>query len=511
MAAGFLSRSDFPKGFVFGVGSSAFQYEGAVDVDGRGPSIWDTFIKENHPEIIEADGLNAIDHYKRYQEDVKIIKDMGWDSYRFSIAWSRVLPEGRRTKGPNGEELGVNRLGVDFYNNLINELLANGIEPVITLYHWDLPDVLETEYYGFLSERVVADFVDYADLCFREFGDRVKTWVTLNEPFSASLGGYQLGTLAPGRGETNREVRNAMKGVLPAIAATSTYEIDHSPIPKEGDPTRELYIVAHNQLLAHAATVKLYRQNYQNEQKGKIGITLVITWSYPYSDTQEDIDATRRSIDFMLGWYLDPVTHGKYPESMRRLLGSRLPEFTEEQSFDLKGSNDFLGLNYYTSNYSKNAPPGTRSFFNPDSQAISLGVRDGVPIGEQPGSDWLFVYPQGYLDLMLFIKEHYGNPMLYLTENGVDELNDENLSLWESLIDTHRVSYFYSHLSKVKEAIEQGVNVKRYYAWSLHDNLEWGEGFHSRFGINFINFNTDLERLPKMAAGWFKFLLRKEN
>lgn len=506
---GLLNRSDFPSDFMFGVGSAAFQYEGAADVDGRGPSIWDTFLHENHPEIIEAGGLNAIDHYNRYKEDVKIMKEMGWDSYRFSISWSRVLPEGRRTKGPKGEELGVNQLGVDFYNNLINELLANGIEPIITLYHWDLPQALEDEYLGFLSEKVVEDFVDYADLCFREFGDRVKTWTTLNEPYASSVGGYQLGTKAPGRGETNPEIRNSMKGILPATDATSTYEIEHNPVPKVGDSTRELYIVAHNQILCHGATVKLYRQKYQAIQKGKIGITLVLMWAIPFSDTPEDIAATKRSIEFMLGWYLDPVVFGKYPDSMTSILGSRLPKFTPEQSKELKGSCDFLGLNYYTTRYAKNNPPISR-WYNPDSQAITLTEnKDGVPIGPQAGSDWLYIYPQGMLDYLVYVKENYGDPIIYVTENGVDELTDDSKSLWESLYDTHRISYFYLHLLKVKEAIEKGVKVKGYYAWSLHDNLEWGEGFHSRFGINYINFAGNLERIPKLASGWFKFLLAK--
>nr|WRW51049.1 strictosidine-beta-D-glucosidase [Uncaria rhynchophylla] len=501
--SGPLSRRDFPEGFLFGSASSAFQYEGAHNVDGRLPSIWDTFLTETHPDIVAANGLDAVEFYYRYKEDIKAMKDIGLDTFRFSLSWPRILPKGRRTRGPNNEEQGVNKLAIDFYNKVINLLLENGIEPSVTLFHWDFPQALETEYLGFLSEKSVADFVDYADLCFREFGDRVKYWMTFNETWSYSLAGYLIGNFAPGRGSTNEAQRQAMVEVIPSSLGSSRQAFAHSRTPRAGDPSTEPYIVTHNQLLAHAAAVKLYRTAYQNAQKGKIGIGLVTIWAEPHNDTQEDRDAAQRVLDFMLGWLFDPVVFGKYPESMRRLLGNRLPEFKPHQLRDLIGSFDFIGMNYYTTNSVANLPYSRSIIYNPDSHAICY------PMGVEAGSSWVYSYPQGLLKLLLYVKEKYNNPLIYITENGIDEINDEKLTLWEALYDTQRISYHKQHLEATKQAISQGADVRGYYAWSFTDNLEWASGFDSRFGLNYVHFGRELERYPKLSAGWFKFFLEK--
>ncbi|CAN6544600.1 unnamed protein product [Malus baccata var. baccata] len=303
----FLNRSSFEPGFIFGTGSASYQCEGAVKEDGRGPSIWDTYTHK-HPERI-ADGSNgdvAIDQYHRYKEDVGIMKDMELDAYRFSISWSRLLPNGTLSGG-------VNRKGIDYYNNLIDELLRNGLKPFVTLFHWDVPQALEDEY------------GDYAELCYKEFGDRVKHWFTVNEPYTFSNMGYAIGAHAPGR-------------------CSSWQNLNCTG----GDSTIEPYLVTHHILLAHGAAVELYKNRYQATQKGLIGIKLVSDWFEPASDSKQDKDAALRSLDFM---FLDALTSGDYPHTMRSIVGKRLPKFTEEQSKLLNGSFDFLGINYYTARY----------------------------------------------------------------------------------------------------------------------------------------------------------------
>ncbi|CBI24926.3 unnamed protein product, partial [Vitis vinifera] len=286
-----FSRRSFPPGFVFGAGSSAYQYEGASHEGGKGRNIWDTFTAK-HPEKISdgSTGNVAIDFYHKYKEDIKLLKFIGMDAMRFSISWSRVLPSGRVSGG-------VNKEGVKFYNNVINELLANGLKPFVTLFHWDLPQALEDEYGGFLSRKIVDDYRDYVDFCFKQFGDRVKHWITLNEPYVFNYYGYSTGTYAPGR--------------------CSNY----------------------------SSTC------YQKSQKGIIGVTLISAWFQTKYPTTAGVRASRRALDFMLGWYLHPITYGDYPMTMRSLVGHRLPKFSPLESKMLKGSIDFLGINYYTSYY----------------------------------------------------------------------------------------------------------------------------------------------------------------
>ncbi|KAL6652541.1 hypothetical protein ACP70R_011466 [Stipagrostis hirtigluma subsp. patula] len=439
-----IDRTSFPEGFIFGAASAAYQYEGAAMEGGRGPSIWDSFTHQ-HPEKI-ADGSNgdvAVGSYHLYKEDVRLVKGMGMDAYRFSISWSRILPNGSLSGGINSE-------GVRYYNSLIDEILQQGVQPFVTLFHWDLPQALEDKYGGFLSPNIINDYKNYAEVCFKEFGDRVKQWITFNEPWTFCSSGYASGISAPGR--------------------CSPWELGKC---SAGDSGREPYTACHHQLLAHAETVRLYKENYQA--------------------------------------FMDPLTRGDYPVSMRALVGNRLPQFTKEQSELLLGAFDFIGLNYYTSNYAEDLPPsnGLNISYNTDSRANLTGVRNGVPIGPPAASPWLYIYPQGFRELLLYIKENYGNPTIYITENGVDEFNNKSLPLHEALKDDTRIEYHHNHLLSLLNATRDGANVKGYFAWSLLDNFEWTNGYTVRFGIHFVDYNDGLKRYPKNSAHWFTEFLQK--
>ncbi|XP_042489610.1 beta-glucosidase 12-like isoform X2 [Macadamia integrifolia] len=338
-----FNRSNFPAGFIFGTASSAYQNEGAAKEYGRGPSVRDVFTHKYPGKIKDhSNGDVAIDSYHRYKEDVAIMKDIGLDAFRFSISWSRVLPHGKLGRGINNE-------GVQHYNNLINELLSKGIQPFVTLFHWDLPQALEDEYGGFSSPHIIDDFQDYAELCFKEFGDRVKHWITLNEPWGFSTGGYNSGTQAPGR--CSKWVGNCTSG----------------------NSATEPYLVAHHQLLAHAAAVKAYKDKYQATQKGKIGLTLVSHWMVPYSKDNFNYAAAQRALDFMFGWFMHPLTYG------------RLPKFSIQQSKMVKESFDFLGLNYYISYYAANVAfsNDVKMSYSTDSHA-NLTCWFGVPVHISP-------------------------------------------------------------------------------------------------------------------------------
>ncbi|XP_021747075.1 beta-glucosidase 12-like [Chenopodium quinoa] len=463
---GALNRSSFPAGFVFGSASSSYQYEGAAHLDGKGLSIWDTFTHKFPDKIKDrSNGDVAIDSYHRYKEDVKILKQMGLDAYRFSISWSRILPYGKSRRG-------VNQKGLAYYHNLIDELIANGIKPYVTLFHWDLPQALEDEYGGFLSPYIVDDFRDYANVCFREFGNKVKHWITLNEPWTYSNGGYAYGILAPGRCSKWQQLNCT-----------------------GGDSSTEPYLVTHHQLLAHAAAVDLYRRKYQVSQKGVIGITLVATWFVPLFEVQRHQFAAMRSLDFMFGWFMDPITKGEYPHTMQSLVKVRLPKFSAEQSRMVNGSFDFLGLNYYTANYAAYSPDlkQAKPSYITDPIVRQTVKRNGILIGPKAGSDWLYVYPRGIRDLLLYVKRKYNNPLVYITENGVDEANNNSLSLEEALSDKMRVQYHHDHLAFLNLAIKEGVNVKGYFAWSLLDNFEWYSGSTVRFGINYVDYKDGLK------------------
>ncbi|XP_038986809.1 furostanol glycoside 26-O-beta-glucosidase-like [Phoenix dactylifera] len=447
--------------------------EGAWNEGGKGPSIWDTFTHNNKDKIQnKSTGDIATDSYHRFKEDVKIMKDIGMDSYRFSISWSRILPKGKLKDGVNPE-------GIKYYNDLINELIKNGIKPFVTLFHWDVPQALEDAYQGFLSIEIVNDFKDFANICFEKFGDRVKYWITLNEPWSFSSLGYSLGEQAPGRSSLGSS---------------------------EGDSMKEPYIVAHHLILSHATAARLYKNQFQAEQQGEVGITLVSMWFEPYSKLYQDKEAANRAIEFMLGWYMDPLVYGDYPFNMRALVGERLPFFTSEQSEMIKESYDFIGINYYTSRYAKSVSISQN--YSPtisinDSYAEQFETKDdGVPIGQLDGT-WIYVYPHGIKNLLLYTKRRYKDPKIYITENGTCELDNSILTLKQARDDPHRINYLSIHLAQIREAIQEGVLVKGYFAWSLTDNFEWDKGYTQRFGLTYIDYDDDLKRYPKKSAEWF--------
>ncbi|KAK9999880.1 hypothetical protein SO802_019483 [Lithocarpus litseifolius] len=332
------------------------------------------------------------------------------------------------------------------------------------------------------------DFRDYAELLFKEFGDRVKHWITLNEPWSFSNGGYAEKSLAPGRCSTWQNLNCT-----------------------GGDSGTEPYLVTHHELLSHAAAVEVYKKKYQATQKGVIGITLISHWFVPFSNAERDQRAAQRGLDFMLGWFLDPLTNGDYPHSMRSLVKDRLPKFTKEESKQLNGSFDFIGLNYYTAKYAAHAPQpnGDRASYLTDASANLITSRNGILIGPPAASSWLYVYPRGFRDLLLYVKKKYHNPLIYITENGYDEFNNATLSLKEALADSIRIEYHDKHFVYLHRAIKEGVNVKGYFAWSLLDNFEWSSGFSVRFGINFVDYKNGNKRYPKHSARWFKNFLKK--
>ncbi|XP_043705458.1 beta-glucosidase 42 [Telopea speciosissima] len=409
-----VSRKDFPSNFVFGVATSAYQVEGASKEGNRGDSIWDVFA---HTEGKIKDGSNgdiAVDQYHRYKEDIDLMAKLGFGAYRFSISWSRIFPDGLGTK--------VNEEGIAYYNNVINALLEKGIQPYITLYHWDLPSNLHESIGGWLNEKIVKLFTSYAETCFVSFGDRVKHWVTLNEPLQTAVNGYGVGIFAPGRSENS---------------------------------STEPYLAAHYQLLAHAAAVSVYRKKFKAQQGGEIGLVVDCEWAEAFSDKMEDKIATARRLDFQIGWFLDPIFYGDYPQAMRERLGDRLPKFSEEEKEMLKNSVDFVGLNHYTSRYiihvSKNLEHN--DFYQDQEMQRIAEWEEGQVIGEKAASVWLYIVPWGIKKLLKYVAERYQNPPIYVTENGMDDEADVTSSLHEMLDDKMRVGYFKGYLAAVAQAI----------------------------------------------------------
>ncbi|KAF5776033.1 putative beta-glucosidase [Helianthus annuus] len=483
-----VKRSDFPDDFIFGVGSSAYQIEGGWRADGKGLSIWDSFTLRYPDKMGGANGCRTVDHYSRIKEDVQLLKKMGVNSYRFSISWSRILPGGKVSMGKSME-------GINHYNKLIDELLANDIEPFVTLYHWDTPNALEEEYKGFLSSKVVNDFVNYAEICFWEFGDRVKNWVTLNEPYTFIYGGYVEGIFAPGRGGENQD----------------------------GDSQVEPYIVAYNLLNSHAAAYRLYHENYKSFQKGKVGITLNCKYFEPYRGPshQQDIQAVDHAYDFVLGWFLEPLTKGSWPESMQRFAstptpdypnGRVLPKFSIDQRTNLINSYDFLGINYYCADFARNQHPddGISHGYSRDCHYKQL-VQDpqGNYVGEPSfeGSQF-FNCPEQFVEHLVYIKKKYNiSKDIVITENGSPDKNDPGLTLEEALDDKFRLNFLKQHLKAIKAARLKNVNVTGYFVWSFMDSFEWSSGYNLRFGMIYVDYKDDLQRYPKKSAVWFRKFL----
>nr|GMD90717.1 beta-glucosidase 40-like [Ipomoea batatas] len=381
------------------------------------------------------------------------MKDLGMDAYRFSIAWSRIFPNG------SGE---INQAGVDHYNKLIDALLANGIEPYVTLYHYDLPQALQDRYNGWLNRQVIKDFAAYAETCFEKFGDRVKQWATINEPRSVTVLGYDLGVQAPGH-----------CSIFLHLLCT------------EGNSATEPYIA---------------------KQGGKIAIVVESFWYEPITNSHEDIEAKQRAIDYYLGWFLEPVMTGDYPGSVISGAGDRLPKFSAAESALLKGSYDYLGVNHYTTWYVASDRTNIMDILLhdtlADSDAVTLPFKGLIPIGKRANSIWLYIVPRGMRNLLNYIKDKYGNPLVFITENGMDDAKSDGLH------DFQRIKFHHDYLTSLLAAIkEDGCNVKGYFAWSLLDNWEWAVGFSSRFGLYYVDYDDNLKRIPKDSAKWFKNFL----
>ncbi|KAI3962635.1 hypothetical protein MKW92_041815 [Papaver armeniacum] len=458
-----FSRKSFPPNFTFGAGSSAYQVEGAAYEDGKTPSIWDTFTHAGKmPD--KSNGDIAADQYHKYKEDVKLMADTGLDAYRFSISWSRLIPNGR---GP------VNPKGLEYYNNLINELIIHGIQPHVTLFHYDLPQTLEDEYEGWLSRKIVKDFIAYADVCFKEFGDRVTTWTTINEANVFVLGSYQMGYNPPQR-----------------------CSLPFGP-----------YIAAHNILLAHASTARLYKNKYQDKQHGVTGINLMTYGFNPLTNSTEDIAATRRANEFYVGWFADPLFFGDYPESMKRNVGSRLPSFTTYEAKLVKGSCDFLGVNHYGMLNIKDSPESLKiqqRDFNLDMAALQIAdwYSPGIVL-----PDVFPVTPSGLQRDMEYIKQVYRNTPIYIHENGQTSLRAARDT---SINDTSRVAYLKGYIGGVLDALRNGSNTKGYFTWSFMDSFEFFGGYTSNFGLYYVDLvnDPDLKRYPKLSAHWYSSFLK---
>ncbi|KAJ1547298.1 hypothetical protein HK096_003529, partial [Nowakowskiella sp. JEL0078] len=393
----------------------------------------------------------------------------GAKAYRFSIAWSRIVPLGGRDDPLNEE-------GIQWYSNFIDELLEAGITPFVTLYHWDLPQVLMDRYLGLLdSTEFPLDFQRYAEVCFERFGDRVKHWLTFNEPYVSTKLGYGWGAHAPGR--TSDRTKNEV-----------------------GDQTVEPWRAGHSILIAHGKAVKSYRDKFQSEQGGKISITLNCDWGEPYTDKPEDVEAATRYLEFYVSWFADPVyLTGDYPESMRRLLGDRLPYFTEEEKELIKGSYDFFGLNHYTARYIEDTGKENDPLDLDGNVIQHTSSQEGEAIGPRGHSAWLYVCPWGCRKLLNWLYKRY-NTEIFITENGCSVPDETDLLLSDAINDTFRVNYYDGYLNEgLVGALQDGVPIGSYFAWSLLDNFEWADGLSCRFGVTYVDWET-LERTPKASA-----------
>ncbi|XLR11558.1 hypothetical protein S83_039496 [Arachis hypogaea] len=467
-----LRRDEYPPQFVFGASTSAYQVEGAADEDGRKPSIWDTFAHAGNANMYKGDGDIACDQYHKYKEDVKLMAKMGLDAYRFSISWSRLIPDGKGR---------INQKGLQYYNNLINELISQGIQAHVTLYHWDLPQTLEDEYGGWVDKKIVRDFTAYANVCFREFGDRVKHWTTINEGNVFSQGGYDIGFLPPQH-----------------CSPSSIFNCS------KGNSSTEPYLVTHNMLLAHASAATLYRNKYQDKQHGFIGFNLLTYGFIPLTNTTEDIIAAQRAQDFFLGWFLSPFIFGDYPETMKKNVGSRLPIFTESESNLVKGSIDFLGMNFYFSYFVKDNPKSL--YINDRDYIADMAVELTVYTSEETSKDEALIIPWTLEGLLDSLKNIYGDFPIYIHENGLQ--TDRN----SSLEDWPRIKYLQEYIGSILDMLRNGHDIRGYFVWSFMDVFELLGGYESTYGLYYIDLNDPtLRRQPKLSSQWYSNFLNNRT
>lgn len=483
-------KGSLPSDFQWGFATAAAQVEGAWDKDGKGVSIWDQWCRE--PKRIKDGSINedAVRSYDFYKEDVARMKKYGVTAYRFSLAWSRIIPLG-------GKDDPVNEKGIAYYNNLIDELLANGIKPFVTLFHWDTPQTLEQRYGGMLDkEKYTPDFVRYARVCFESFGDRVQNWITYNEPGVYTLAGYAAGVHAPGR---------------------SSYR----DINEEGDSSTEPFTVAHTELVSHGHVCDLYRKEFQPTQNGSIMITLHGNWAEPWDeDDPKDVEAAQRANEFEIAWFADPL-YGKgevdYPASMRAQLGDRLPQFTEKEKRLIRGSSEFYGMNSYTAFFVKNRgdqPAGVND--HKGNVEILDTNKAGKSRGLESDTPWLRTSEWGWAKLLRWIWVRYHTP-IFVTENGTTAKGEHG---WKPqgaddvLDDPHRIDFYNKYVSAVAKALQEGVVIKSYFAWTFTDNWEWSAGFTDRFGVTWVDFDSpEKTRYTKRSAYFlrdiFEYLIKK--
>mmetsp|Transcript_9226 Transcript_9226/g.19396 ORF Transcript_9226/g.19396 Transcript_9226/m.19396 type:complete len:583 (-) Transcript_9226:45-1793(-) len=464
----------FPPEFIWGAATSAFQIEGGASEGGRGPSIWDVWCVESTDNCNGDTGDVSDDHYHHWRDDVELMKNMGLKAYRFSISWSRILPNGTAdfTGDDDSGVDGINFEGIKFYNDLIDALISAGIEPFVTLHHWDLPQSLQDRYGGWINSSVIQDFADYARICFHYFGDRVKYWITINEGWTVAIHGYEEGSNAPG--------------------------LMGEDVGGTGKP----YTVGHHLLLAHARAVKVFREEGYSQKFDKhgdrslIGLSNSGDFRFPLDPANpDDIEAATRAMEFQLGWMTDPIWHGEYPASMRERLGSRLPQFSPKDLKELIGSADFLGLNHYSSAIaSKPTSPPTYGGYWAE-QYVTLS---SIPSWKKTFMGWN-IAPEGGREMLLWIDKRYNHPLIFVTENGMAAYEPD---MEHSLHDFDRVEYLQGYISGFGEAIARGVNLAGYFAWSLMDNFEWQYGSKRRFGLVHVNYTT-LVRTPKASAQWY--------
>jgi beta-glucosidase len=429
----------FPDDFLWGTATSAYQIEGSPTADGAGRSIWHRFSHTPDNTWLDQTGDVACDHYRRYKGDVGIMSELGVNAYRFSIAWGRVLPNG------TGK---INKKGVDFYSRLVDELLKKGIKPNATLYHWDLPEALDDRG-GWLNRDIADWFSDYAVTMWEALGDRVEMWSTLNEPWVVTDGGYMHGVLAPGHAN-------------PFEAA----------------------VAAHNLLRSHGMAVERFRST-KAAKKGKVGIAINLEPKYPASKSPQDLEATRRADAYMNRQYLDPIFRGHYPKEMREIFGEAWPEWPDEDMRLIKQPIDFLGVNYYT-----------RSVNRYDRERVPVQVR----VVPQPHhittqTDWE-VFAPALTEILLWVKKRYGNPPVYITENGA-AFYDPPQPIDGRVEDPLRVEYYRQHLRAAHDAMKKGVDLRGYFAWSLLDNYEWALGYSKRFGIVHVDYETQKRTIKR--------------
>ncbi|XP_043694447.1 beta-glucosidase 18-like [Telopea speciosissima] len=476
-----VHRSQFPPTFLFGTATSAYQIEGAYLQGNKSCSNWDIF---THLRGTIKDGSNgdiAVDHYHRYMEDVELIHSLGVNAYRFSISWSRVLPRGRF-----GE---ANQEGIEFYNNLINALLIRGIQPFVTLNHFDIPQELEDRYGAWLNSQIQQDFGYFAETCFKAFGDRVKYWSTFNEPNQMVKYGYITGGLPPNH---------------------CSNSIESSDVNcQSGSPAIEPYVAAHNLILSHATAVDIYREKYQVNQRGMIGIVMNSIWYEPLRNISSDQRAAQRALAFHNSWILDPIMFGEYPPEMQRILGPRLPKFSLEEKQKLNNKLDFIGISHFTSLYAQDClfsqcetvPSQTDAF------VLATGERDdGTFIGQPTAMKDFYVVPSGMEKIIMYYKDRYNNIPMFITGNGYPDANNPMASVDDFVIDSKRVAYLNSHLNSIAMALRNGADLRGYFIWSLLDSFEWINGYSLRFGLHYTDYNT-FERIPKLSAMWYKQFL----